>query len=225
MKSWMIAASLLSLPLAAVARAPAVDGIQVSLSQVDPTLTCAQAGARTQVNFDAAAAAFKPRHVVVLLNGVLAPVDRVHSAWPKVTLNGGLTAGRNTIELVVQRADGTAVRRSIVVKVGNSVQSSDGVTLGCSGPENESTAVVQDSVVSETPTTVVYGVPSPVYAPLPVYYGGYYGSYYGGGYGYGWPGYYWGPSLSIGVGTYWGGGHWRGGYRHRGWGGGHWRHR
>lgn len=221
MKTWIIAASMCVLPMVAAAQTPAARDIQVSLSHVDSGLTCTEVGARTRISFDASGLAFKPRHVAVLLNGVPAAVDRVHEAWPRVTLDGGLAVGRNTVELIARRADGSTVRRSIVVKVGGSVRSDDGVTLGCSGPENQPTDVAASNLVTETSTAITYGPPPVVYAPAPVYYG------YGGWYGPGWPGYwgsYWGPSLSIGVGTYWGGGHWYGRHGYRGWRGGHWRH-
>lgn len=228
-----MAAAVLALPALAVAQTQVARDIHVDLSHVDPSLSCATVGERTQVRFDAKAVAFRPARVTVLLNGMPVANDRVRYAWPEVTLDGGLLAGRNTVELVAQRADGSSVERSIIIKVGDSVRSSDGITLGCSGVENQPTTVVQAPVVQQTQGVVAYGAPQTVvYAAPPVYYGGWYGNPWYGDPWYGSPwygGYYgWAPSLSIGLGYGWGGG-WGGGHRHwggGGWrGGGHWRHR
>ncbi|HEU0197724.1 MAG TPA: hypothetical protein VFQ88_11005 [Nevskiaceae bacterium] len=237
--AWAAAAVfLLGVPLAATAGVQPAHHIEVSLSRVDSNLSCTQVGKQVHVRFDARDTGFEPTHVALLLNGVPVTGSRREGHWPRVTLAGGLSPGRNTVELVAQRPDGSAVDRSIVVKVGNSVQSSDGVTLGCTGIDDRSTAVAPvqstaSAVAYSTPTTVVYPV-QPVYTgwPYAVGWGGWGDPYWGGFYNA------WAPvGLSIGVGYGggwrhgWGGHHWRGGHGHwRGgghWhgGGGHWHHR
>lgn len=224
MKKLLLLSGVLALlPLMSTAAQAAGNdaAIKVSLSRVDASLPCDEVGDRTQVTFDARGAGFKPRQLRVLLNGEPVPAERVHDAWPRVTLDGGLLPGRNTVELIAETPDGTPVERGLVVKVGDSVHSSDGVQLACQPAVEASAAQAvappPQTTVVETPPAVVYAPPPAVVysAPPPVYYGyPYYdyppGYYYGGYYGYG------GPAVSLGFSTCIGCGRHGGGW-HRGW--------
>jgi len=195
----LLLAAMTLLPLAAAAQR---DGVDVSLSRIDSSLPCAEAGAQVQVHFDVLHAAARPRTVRLLLNGVPVPSDQVRNAWPHVTLLGGLAEGRNTVELRAETADGRVIHRSQVVKVGDSVHSADGVTLACRAPAVVAEAPAPATVVESAPT-VVYSTPPPVYYGDPYYpvYAPYYGGYYGWG----------GPAITLGFGGCFGC------YRHGGW--------
>lgn len=215
--------------MASAGAAQGVHAIGVDLSSPNAGAACPLVASTTQLHFDGRALGFHPRRVEVLVNGVAAAAGRVRDAWPRVTLDGGLLAGRNTVELRAWPASGPASTRTIVVRVGDSVRASEGIAVACSGPDNLSTAVEPQTIVTQTPTAVQYGVPvTTVYpvAPAPVYTSSWYGYPYVGGW-YGAPYYYggWTPGLSVGIGLGYGwGGGWRGGWHHNGWGGGygHW---
>lgn len=221
-KMWLCMAALLSwLSMVAAAAGHGDSAIKVDWSRADAALSCHQVADQTQVYFDGRHAGFKPINLQVLLNGEQVPASQVHYAWPRVTLKGGLSPGRNTVELLAETKDGAEIDRSIVVKVGDSVHSADGVSLAC-----HSSVVVTEAAPLEAPVTTVYEAPPTVIYPAPAYYGypyyaypyGYYG-YPGGYYGYA------GPAITLGFGGCFGC------YRHGGWGrhwhgGGHrhWRH-
>ncbi|HEX7381779.1 MAG TPA: hypothetical protein VF265_06435 [Nevskiaceae bacterium] len=220
-------AVLLGCVMASVAAGQGVHAISVDMSSPNAGASCPLVASSTQLHFDGRALGFHPRRVEVLVNGVPAQASQVRNAWPRVTLNGGLVAGRNTVELLAWPANGPASTRTIVVRVGDSVRSSEGIAVACSGPDNLSTAVEPQPVVTQTPAAVQYGVPvTTVYPAAPAYTSGWYGYPYAGGW-YGAPYYYggWAPGLSVGIGLGYGwGGGWHGGWRH-GWRGGygHWR--
>lgn len=224
-RMWLCTTMLLSwLPMAAAAAGAGDAAIRVNLSQVDAAAPCDQVADQTQVYFDGRHAGFKPSHLQVLLNGERVPASQVQYAWPRVTLKGGLSPGRNTVELLVEKPDGARIDRSIVVKVGDSVHSADGVSLACQSPVATAAASQAEAPVTqvyETPPTVVYSTPAPVYYTNP---------YYAYPYGYyGYPGYYGyaRPTITLGFGGCFGCyRHGYGGWRHR-WHGGwrhHWRH-
>ena len=219
--SGCVALMPLAVPAAHIA-GPDDSAIKVSLSRVDASLPCDEVGDRTRVTFDARGAGFKPRQLRLLLNGEPVTADRVLDAWPKVTLEGGLLPGRNTVELVAETSAGDSIERELVVKVGDSVHSSDGVQLACQSAFVASApqvvAPAPQMTRGDTPPTVVYSAPPAVVysAPPPVYYGypsyGYPSSYYYGGY-YGWGG----PAVTLGFSTCIGCGRHGGGWHHRGW--------
>lgn len=230
-----VAVLLASLPMAATAAGRGDAAIKVSLSRADSALPCDQVADQTQVYFDGRHAGFKPSHLQVLLNGERVPADQVHYAWPRVTLKGGLSPGRNTVELLVETPNGTEIDRSIVVKVGDSVHSADGVSLACqpvvaaAAPQVETPVTrVYEVAPAVEPPTVVYSAPVSTYYSYPYYSYPYYSYPYYGYYRY--PGYYGfgGPAITLGFGGCFGcGWHGYGGYHH--WGGyyhgyHHWHH-
>lgn len=228
----VLGAALL-LPVAASAAPQLARNIHVDLSHAQPGQSCSTVGQRTRVRFDASAVSFRPTRVEVLLNGAPVAGDRVRYAWPEVTLDGGLLPGRNTVELIAHRKDGSAIQRNIVIKIGDSVHSDDGITLSCTGPENQSadattvTSSAPEATVlmprveyATSPTTVIYAS-RPVYSSWP-YAGGWYGQphwRWGAGYYGAWPR-VWAPGLTLGLAYTW--------HRHRHYGwrhGGGWHHR
>lgn len=239
---WALVVALL-LPATAFAVGTGDRAIRVGLSSGDASLACSIVAAGLQVHFDARHAGFRPARIQLMVNGERAPAASVHGAWPRLTLDGGLSPGRNTVTLRTTTSSGTEIDRSIVVKVGDSVHSADGVRVACQSPLVNAAipaATEPVSTVTETVPTVVE--PQPIYAPpayetypTTIYYESYpatsyYGGYYGYPYGWGWnAGYVW-PAITLGLVSYgiWGGWHhhW---YHHRHWRRasawhGHWHH-
>lgn len=215
----------LSLPAAALADTQVARNIHVDLSHVDASQSCTVVGQRTRVRFDASALSFRPKRIEVFLNGMPVAANRVRYAWPEVTLDGGLLAGRNTVELFVERKDGANLKRSIVIKVGDSVHSEDGITLGCNGaldePEDASAAPIR-GVASNPARYVVPQRTTVIYETVPAYsyvVGRVWPSYccrWGGGYYSGMRG-LWAPGLSIGLNYVWHSHRRAGWHRYHGW--------